>query len=130
MPHARRPIARFASLFRRSAFSLGNASERHAVEAFADLIEDELNVKHVRLLDTSTEAVSHSIKPLPKQLGQKYGNKFPALQKALVAMDAEQVAQAFLSVGSVKVTAGGEPYDILPGRGRGPGAGERGLCRC
>ncbi len=96
------------------AFSLGNASERHAVEAFADLIEDELNVKHVRLLDTSTEAVSHSIKPLPKQLGQKYGNKFPALQKALVAMDAEQVAQAFLSVGSVKVTAGGEPYDILP----------------
>ncbi len=47
-------------------------------------------------------------------VGQKYGNKFPALQKALVAMDAEEVAQAFLSAGSVKVTAGGEPYDILP----------------
>ena len=96
------------------AFSLGNASERHAVEAFADLIEDELNVKHVRLLDTSTEAVSHSIKPLPKQLGQKYGNKFPILQKALLAMDAEDVAQAFLSAGSVKVTAEGQPFDILP----------------
>ena len=31
------------------AFSLGNVAERRAVEAFAELIEDELNVKSVRL---------------------------------------------------------------------------------
>ena len=97
------------------AFSLGNVSERPAVEAFAELIEDELNVKSVRLLDTATEAVSHAIKALPKQLGQKYGNKFPALQKAILAMNAEEVAQSLLTLGSVKVQADGQPYDILPG---------------
>ena len=48
------------------------------------MIEEELNVKTVRLLDAATEAVSHTIKPLPKQLGQKYGNKFPAIQKAIL----------------------------------------------
>ena len=44
-------------------------SERKAVETYADLFMDELNVKQVRLLDAATEAVSHSVKPLPKQLG-------------------------------------------------------------
>ena len=97
-----------------AAFSLGNVSERKAVEAFADLIEDELNVKTVRLLDASTEAVSHSVKPLPKQLGQKYGNKFPALQKAILAMNAEEVARALQAGGSVRVLLNGDSYDILP----------------
>jgi len=96
------------------AFSLGNASERKAVEMFADVIEDELNVKTVRLLDTATEAVSHTVKPLPKQLGQKYGNKFPALQKAILAMNSEEVARAMIDGGSVKVNVDGQDYDILP----------------
>lgn len=95
------------------AFSLGNANERKAVETYADLFTDELNVKKVRLLDVSTEAVSHTVKPLPKQLGQKYGNKFPALQKAILAMNAEAVAHALMSGQSVKVTLDGVDHDIL-----------------
>jgi isoleucyl-tRNA synthetase len=95
------------------AFSLGNANERKAVETYADLFTDELNVKHVRLLDTATEAVSHSVKPLPKQLGQKYGNKFPELRKAILAMDVEEVAHALMSGQSLKVTLDGTEYDIL-----------------
>ena len=95
------------------AFSLGNANERKAVETYADLFTDELNVKHVRLLDASTEAVSHTVKPLPKQLGQKYGNKFPALQKAILAMNAEEVAHLLMGGQSVKVTLDGVEYDIL-----------------
>ncbi|MBI2758132.1 MAG: isoleucine--tRNA ligase [Chloroflexi bacterium] len=97
-----------------AAFSLGNMSDRKAVETFAGLIEDELNVKTVRLLDTSTEAVSHTVKPFSKQLGQKYGNKFPAIQKAILAMNGEEIARALLSGGSVKVQAAGETYNILP----------------
>ena len=72
-------------------------SERQAVEAFADLIEDELNVKEVRLLDRSVEAVSHTLKPLPKQLGQKYGNVFPAIQEAILQADPETGARSLLA---------------------------------
>ncbi len=97
-----------------AAFSLGNASERKAVENFADLIEDELNVKTVRLLDSSTEAVSHAIKPLPKQLGQKYGNKFPAIQKTMLQMNAEDMAHALLAGKSVKVVVDNNPFEVLP----------------
>ncbi|MDO8752537.1 MAG: class I tRNA ligase family protein, partial [Anaerolineales bacterium] len=71
-----------------AAFSVGNPAERKALMNNMDVIADELNVKRVRLLDSSTEALTHTIKPLPKQLGQKYGNKYPAIQKAMLAMNA------------------------------------------
>ncbi|HKJ39426.1 MAG TPA: isoleucine--tRNA ligase, partial [Anaerolineales bacterium] len=96
------------------AFSLGNANERQAVETYADLFTDELNVKQVRLLDAATEAVSHSVKPLPKQLGQKYGNKFPAIRKAILAMNSEDAARPLLEGESLRVEAEGETYFVSP----------------
>ncbi len=97
-----------------AAFSVGNASERRAVEVYADLFMDELNVKQVRLLNASTEALSHSVKPLPKQLGQKYGNKFPAIQKAILAMNAEEASRPLLVGLPLRVQANGETFDVLP----------------
>ena len=96
------------------AFSVGNASERKAVETYADLFTDELNVKQVRLLDTATEAISHTVKPLPKQLGQKYGNKFPAIQKAILAMNAEEAARTLLEGNPLDVQVNGDSYRVLP----------------
>ena len=97
-----------------AAFSVGSAVEGKAVSAFAELIEDELNVKTVRLLDASEEAVSHEVKPLPKQLGQKYGSKFPAIRKAILDMNPEEVAHTMLAGQPVMVKADGQEYDIQP----------------
>jgi isoleucyl-tRNA synthetase len=97
-----------------AAFSVGNVTERKAVETYADLFTDELNVKHVRLLDSATEAISHTVKPLPKQLGQKYGNKFPAIQKAILAMNPEDAAHTLLEGKTLKVQADGQSYEVLP----------------
>ncbi len=97
-----------------AAFSVGNVDERHAIQAYADLIADELNVKHVRLLDTSAEAVSFEIKPLPKQLGQKYGNRFPAIAKAVKALEPASSASTLLAGQPLKVRADKKTYAILP----------------
>jgi isoleucyl-tRNA synthetase len=97
-----------------AAFSVGSAAERSPVSDYADLIADELNVKKVRLLDASTEAVSHTLKPLPKQLGQKYGNRFPAIQKAILAMDSESAARTLMAGQPLRVWAEGQDYDVLP----------------
>ena len=96
-----------------AAFSVGNNTERAALLKNAEVVQDELNVKQVRLLDASTEAVSHTVKPLPKQLGQKYGNKFPAIQKAIMAINAEDVAKALLTGNPLEVQAGGETFHII-----------------
>jgi isoleucyl-tRNA synthetase len=98
-----------------AAFSVGNSVERQAVLEFSDLIKDELNVKRVRLLDSATEAVSHSVKPLPKQLGQKYGNKFPAVQKAILELDAEATARTLLEGKTFRVAVDGVSFEIEPG---------------
>ncbi len=97
-----------------AAFSVGSPAERKALETHADIVADELNVKRVRALDASAEALTHTVKPLPKQLGQKYGNKFPALQKAILAMNAEDVARTLLSGQPLKVSLDGTEYGILP----------------
>ena len=97
-----------------AAFSVGTPAERTAVEAFADLMQDELNVKKVRLLDASLEAASHSLKPLPKQLGQKYGKAFPAIREAVLAMDPEQASRSLLAAQPLRLEAGGRAYEILP----------------
>ncbi|MFN8398847.1 MAG: isoleucine--tRNA ligase [Anaerolineales bacterium] len=96
-----------------AAFSVGNNTERAALLKNAEVVQDELNVKQVRLLDAATEAVSHTVKPLPKQLGQKYGNKFPVIQKAILAMNAEDVAKALLTGNPLEVNAGGETFHII-----------------
>jgi isoleucyl-tRNA synthetase len=77
-------------------------------------MSDELNVKHVRLLDTNGEAVSFQVKPLPKQLGQKHGNKYPALAKLINTLDPNTTAPVLLAGGSLKVTLYGQEYDIPP----------------
>jgi isoleucyl-tRNA synthetase len=97
-----------------AAFALARPEERHAVETYSALITDELNVKKVRLLDASGEAVSFAVKPLSRQLGQKYGNKFPGLAKAIVALDATLAAPVLLSGQPVNVSLEGQEYAILP----------------
>jgi isoleucyl-tRNA synthetase len=96
------------------AFSVGSADELGVPKRFADLLEDELNVKHVRLLSAAAEAVSYSLNPLPKQLGQKYGKLFPGIRQAVLGLDAAQAAQSFLAGQPVTVSANGESYAVLP----------------
>jgi isoleucyl-tRNA synthetase len=97
-----------------AAFAVGSAEEARVIEQYADLLEDELNVKHVRSLHGAGEAVSYSLNPLPKQLGQKYGSRFPAIRKALLELDAEPAARALLAGEPVPVNFDGYRVDVLP----------------
>ena len=96
------------------AYSVGSLEERKVVEQYADLLADELNVKKVSVLDTAAVAVSFSINPLPKQLGQKYGNRYPAIRQAILALDTETVANRLLAGESIQVVVNDEVLEILP----------------
>jgi len=97
-----------------AAFSVGSAEERSAISLYAELLEDELNVKSVRALDAAAEAVSYSLNPLPKQLGQKYGKLFPAIRQAVMTLNADEAARLLLDNQPVKVEVDGQSYDLLP----------------
>jgi isoleucyl-tRNA synthetase len=93
---------------------VSSRDERKVVSEHADLLEDELNVKHVRLLDAAGEALSYSLNPLPKQLGQKYGNLYPELRKAVLALAVDPTATALLAGQTIQVEVNGNGFDLLP----------------
>lgn len=80
----------------------------------ADLLADELNVKKVSILGSAGEAVAYSLKPLPKQLGQKYKGLFPKVSQAVLALDPLQAAPLLLSGERVQVMVDGISLDLLP----------------
>jgi isoleucyl-tRNA synthetase len=82
-----------------AAFAVSTREEASVLLEYADLLEDELNVKTVRSLNSASEAVSYALNPLPKQLGQKYGNRFPDIRKAVLALEPEKYAQSLLAGG-------------------------------
>jgi isoleucyl-tRNA synthetase len=96
------------------AFSVGHASESEIVGKYSQIIQEELNVKDVRLLDTAAEAVKYRLKPLPRQLGQKYGSRFPGIRQAILALDSEVTAQILLEGRSINILDQGEELVIQP----------------
>ena len=97
-----------------ASFSVGSMRETKALEEYADILADELNVKQVSALASAGEAVSYSLNPLPKQLGQKYKSDFPKVREAILALDAGESAQHLLNGDSISVTLGDETLEIFP----------------
>ncbi len=94
---------------------LPTAREAEALQRLADdVVKEELNVKSLRTVTASSDLVSVTIHPLPKQLGSKYGKRFPAIRQALLALDPLAVAAAVETGQAVHVTAEGEAVAVLP----------------
>jgi len=97
-----------------ASFAVGAVEERAVVEEFGELIKDELNVKQVRLLDAASEVVEYQLHPLPRQLGQKYGSRFPKLKNAIMKLDATDAAEKVLNGNPIEVVLDGETISVLP----------------
>ncbi len=95
-------------------FAVGSTEEQSVIGRYAELLKDELNVKAIGTLMKAGEAVDYSLNPLPKQLGQKYGARFPAIRQALILLDASQAAPQLLEGKPVEVIVNGERLEILP----------------
>lgn len=96
------------------AFATGKQEESRALEGYADLLADELNVKRVRTLSSADEAVSYTLKPLPKQLGQKYKALFPRVSQAILETDAVRTAHTLLAGKPIIISVDGNELEILP----------------
>jgi isoleucyl-tRNA synthetase len=90
------------------AFAQSASDDPRIIKRYADLIEDELNVKKVRLLSAANEAVAYELLPLPKQLGQRFKGDFPKVKEAILKLDAEKVAGAVSKGESFPVSVGGK----------------------
>jgi isoleucyl-tRNA synthetase len=94
------------------AFAVSKKEEYAAIEHFGELLADELNVKKVRSLSSAEEAVSYSLKPLPRQLGQKYKGLFPQVSQAILELEPVQAAHALMDGKPVRISVEGQQLEI------------------
>ena len=104
---ARQPLAE-------AAFVVSKAEEARAVTTCADLIADELNVKAVRTLESTGQAVTYALNPRPNKLGSKHGAHYPKIRAALLKLDPEVAARVLLAGQPVTVEVDGQTVEVLP----------------
>jgi isoleucyl-tRNA synthetase len=85
------------------------AEDRAALLQHQDELLDELNVKALDLLDSSTELLRYRVKPNLRLLGPRLGKTLPALRAALEALDDQAAADV------ARTVATGQSFVLLVG---------------
>ena len=72
---------------------IANAAERAEIEAVANLIKHEVNVKEIELLEDASGILVKQIKPNFKTLGPKFGKDMKAIATAVQEFGQQEIAQ-------------------------------------
>jgi len=96
----------------RRAVIVANEAERAAIEARADLVKAELNVKELDFVSDESELVSYEVKPNYRALGPRFGKRMPQVAAAVAALDPAHVAEVMASGGEVGISVDGGEHTI------------------
>jgi isoleucyl-tRNA synthetase len=96
----------------REAVIVAGDRERRAIERFASLVRDELNVKQVRFVTEADELGRWELKPNYRTLGPRFGKRMPAVAEAVATLDAQATVAALNNGGSVGVMIDGQEHPL------------------
>ncbi|MGN6274917.1 MAG: isoleucine--tRNA ligase [Solirubrobacterales bacterium] len=98
----------------RRAVIVANEAERAAIEARADLVTAELNVKELDFVTDESELVSYEAKPNYRALGPRFGKKMPQVAAAVAALDPAHVAAVLTDGGEIGIAIDGADHSLGP----------------
>jgi isoleucyl-tRNA synthetase len=98
----------------RRAVIVANDAEREAIEAHAELVTAELNVKELDFVSDEGELVSYTAKPNYRALGPRFGKRMPQVAAAVEALDAAHVAAVMANGGEVGISIEGDEHTLGP----------------
>jgi isoleucyl-tRNA synthetase len=98
----------------RRAVIVANEAERTAIEARADLVTAELNVKELDFVSDEGELVSYTAKPNYRTLGPRFGKRMPRVAAAVSALDPAHVAAVMADGGEVGINIEGDEHILGP----------------
>jgi isoleucyl-tRNA synthetase len=96
----------------REAVIVAGDRERAAIERFAALVRDELNVKELRFVDEADELGRWELKPYYRALGPRFGKRMPLVAQAVAALDASTAAATLRGGRSVGIVIDGEEHPL------------------
>jgi isoleucyl-tRNA synthetase len=98
----------------RRAVIVANDAEREAIEARAELVKAELNVKELDFVTDEGELVSYEVKPNYRALGPRFGKRMPQAAAAVEALDAAHVAKAIADGREIGISLDGTDHTLGP----------------
>jgi isoleucyl-tRNA synthetase len=98
----------------REAVVVAAGREREAIEAHADVVQEELNVKALRFVDRADELGSYELKANYRTLGPRFGRQMPQVAAAIAALDPAHVAAALRDGRHVGVNVDGHDHELGP----------------
>jgi len=93
---------------------LNNAALKARIEAYADLIREELNVHELRTMHPGHEegAVSFNVNPNFRALGPRLGKQVQAVKQALAKADGNALFAELAQHGKVVLEVAGQPMEL------------------
>ncbi len=97
----RQPLAK-------ARINVATQQERRDLLELADVLQEEINVKEIEVVSEVGELVNYKLMPNNRVLGPKFGQQFPKVRQALMALDPAQAARALQAGEGLTVTVDGE----------------------
>ncbi|HEV3128531.1 MAG TPA: DUF5915 domain-containing protein, partial [Solirubrobacteraceae bacterium] len=91
----------------RAAVVVATGSEREALERFAKVVAEELNVRELRFVSEADELGELELKPNYRSLGPRFGQQMPAVAQAVAGLDPAAVAAHLRDEEPVRIVIGG-----------------------
>ena len=98
----------------RRAVIVANEDERAGIEARADLVTAELNVKELDFVSEQGDLVTYEVKPNYRALGPRFGKRMPQVAAAVAALDPAHVATALAEGGQIGIAIDGTDHTLGP----------------
>jgi isoleucyl-tRNA synthetase len=94
------------------AVIVASDEERAWIEAEADLVRSELNVRELEFVTEEADLVTYAVKPNYRTLGPRFGSDMPAAAAAVGALDPDRVAESLSAGEPIVVSVSGTDHPL------------------
>jgi isoleucyl-tRNA synthetase len=96
----------------RAAVVVAAGEEREAIERFAELVREELNVRELRFVSEADELGELEVKPNYRTLGPRFGKEMPLVAAAIAGLDPASVAAALREGRTLGISVTGKDHEV------------------
>ena len=96
----------------RAAVIVATGAERAAIERFAAVVREELNVRTLRFVSEADELGEIDVKPNYRTLGPRFGKQMPLVAAAIAALHPAHVAAALRDDNPVSISVTGHDHEL------------------
>jgi isoleucyl-tRNA synthetase len=96
----------------RAAVVVATGRERDAIERFAEVVREELNVRELRFVSEADELGEVEVKPNYRALGPRFGSQMPLVAAAIAGLEPGHVAASLRDGRPVAISVAGHDREL------------------